>query len=190
MAIGVVSDSDFELELDKSDKSPTPELRPAQVIDSPIPGRKDGDLNVPDSLRKVIGEESHINGRASAVEFARGFGVSESSVSAYNSGKTSTSASKQNSELAEYLKEARLKFTKKAGRRLNKALNAITDDKLTDLKATDLAIVAKTMSGIIKDMEPSAPEKSGDTNFNGPSIVLYNPGFTKEDRFESLEVNE
>lgn len=191
MAIGIVSDSDFDRELTRSEKSPAPELRPAQVIDVNRGGRSDGDNNVPESLRKIIGEESVLNGRASALEFAKGFGISDSSVSAYTSGKTSTAAPSKNDKLASHLKKAKLNVAIRAKSKLNAALANITDDKLGDCKAVELAQIAKAMSGVIKDMEPSEDRDNGGTaNFNGPSIVLYNPGFTKENKFETVEASE
>lgn len=189
MAIGIVSSDDFNSELERGEKSPLPKLRPAQVLDINRGGRSEGDNNVPDSLRKVIGEEAVVNGRQSALAFAKMFGVSDSSVSAYTDGKTSTSSPTRNQKLSEHLRTSKLNIARKASKKLNAALLNITEEKLADCKATDLALVAKSMSGIIKDMEPSEPHKN-EATFNGPSIVLYNPGFSKENRFESIETNE
>lgn len=191
MAIGIVSDEDFNSEVEKAEKSPVPELKPAQVIDIPRPGRKEGDNNVPDSIRNVIAQESVEGGRKSALEFAKLIGVSDSSVSAYSKGATSTSSYNQkNNKIAEVLKQKKLTISKRAARRLNLALNGITEEKINEAKLTEIALVAKAMSGIIKDMEPPSENKNGDMNFNGPSIVMYNPGFAKEASFETVELNE
>lgn len=191
MPIGIVSDEEFNLEIERGEKSPPPELKPAQIINTPRPGRKEGDNNVPDSIRNVIAQESVENGRASALEFAKLVGVSDSSVSAYSKGATSTSSYNQkNNKLAEVLKQKKLTISKRAARRLNLALNGITEDKINEAKLTEIALVAKAMSGIIKDMEPSSEHKNGDMNFNGPSIVMYNPGFAKESSFETVELDE
>lgn len=189
MAIGIVSDSDFDLEITKG--TPTPELRPAQIIDSPRPGRSEGDNNVPDSIRQIIVDESVQNGRASALSFAQMVGVSPSSVSAYSNGATSTASyNNPNKKLSERLKKAKLVVAHKARKTLTSALDNITDDKLSEAKLTDLALVAKSMSGIIKDMEPAERPEAGNVNINGPSIVMYNPGFAKESSFDTVEVNE
>ena len=191
MAIGIVSDSDFDRELNRANKSPIPELKPAQVIDIPKPGRSEGDNNVPDSIRNIIGEEAVTNGRASALAFAKMFGISESSTSAYTAGQTSTASPTKNEKLTKHLKEAKLRVANKARKRLDLALNAITEDKLNDAKITEVATVARYMSAIVKDMEePNRVGNPGDLNLNGPSIVLYNPGFAKEERFDTVEVND
>lgn len=190
MSIGIVSSDEFEAELDRADRSPVPELRPAQVIDINRGGRSEGDNNVPDSLRKIIGEEAVINGRSSARAFAKGFGISDSSVSAYTDSKTSTAAVNKNTKLVDHLNGAKLRVALKAKKKLHAALDNITDNKLEDLKAVDLAQVAKAMSGIIKDMTPEEKSDSGNQTFNGPSIVLFNPGFNKESNFETVESQE
>lgn len=191
MPIGIVSDEEFNIEKERGEKSPPPDLRPAQVVDIPRPGRKEGDNNVPDSIRNLIADEAITNGRASALEFAKLINVSPASVSAYSNGATSTKTyHKPNKELADKLAKSKLNISKRAARRLNLALNGITEDKINEAKLTEIALVAKAMSGIIKDMEPPSENKNGDVNFNGPSIVMYNPGFAKEASFDTVELNE
>ncbi len=195
MAIGIVSDDDFLQEVERRDKSPVPELKPAQipgtVIDINRGGRAEGDNNVPDSIRQIIQDEALNNGRASALSFAKMVGVSDSSVSAYSKGSTSTSTyHKPTVSLSKRLNKTKFNIAKKASARLNLALENITEDKLAEAKVTDLALVAKSMSGIIKDMEPPAENRNGDMNFNGPSIVMYNPGFSKESSFETVNLEE
>lgn len=191
MAIGVTSDEDFLKELDRGTKSPVPELRPAQVIDVNRGGRSEGDVNVPDAIRTIIGEESVTNGRQSALAFAKMFDVSESSVSAYSNGAHSTASYNQpQKKLSNSLKEAKLRVANRARKKLNLAIENITEDKLMEANLKDLALVAKSMSGVIKDMDPATPNDNGNMNFNGPSIVMYNPGFRKESEFDSVEVND
>jgi hypothetical protein len=189
MPIGVVSDDDFNIELERGDKSPTPKLRPAQIIDRGR-GRNEGDNNVPSVIQDIIIDEKVQNGRASALAFAKMFDVSDSSVSAYSNGAKSTASyNSPDKQLSSKLKEAKFRVANKARKKLNLALDNITEDKLSEANLKDLALVAKSMSGVIKDMEPPA-NPSGDMNFNGPSIVMYNPGFAKESAFETIEVNE
>jgi hypothetical protein len=52
-------------------------------------GRKEGDNNVPNSIRAIIGETSNIDGRKEALALANSLNIS-SSVSAYANGVTST----------------------------------------------------------------------------------------------------
>lgn len=190
MAIGIVSDNDFLNEVDRGERSPVPELKPAQILDIPRPGRSEGDINVPDSIQKLIIDEKISNGRASALGFAKMMGVSPSSVSAYSNGATSTSTyNNPKNKLSAALKESKNRIAQRASKKLNLALAHITEDKLADAKLAELALVAKSMSGIIKDMEPSS-ERSGNVEFNGPSIVMYNPGFAKEDSFDTVNLEE
>ncbi len=191
MAIGVVTDEDFNSEVTKGDNSPVPELKPAQVIDIPRPGRQEGDNNVPDSLRALLADDKLNNGRRSALQLAKMFDVSPASVSAYTNGATSTSTyNKPDFKLDSKLKESKARIAKRASRILNKTFENITDQKLEDAKLVDLAQVAKTMSGIIKDMEPPSARDGGGNTFNGPSIVMYNPGFSKESSFETVDLAE
>ena len=191
MPIGVVSDEDFNIEVDRSERNPVPELKPAQVLDIPRPGRSEGDENVPDSLRALIADERVSNGRRSALHFAETMGISPSSVSAYSNGATSTSSYRSpNSKLTSALKQSKERIAKKASKILNKTFENITEDKLMEAKLTDLALVAKTMSGIIKDMEPPSEHRDGGVSINGPSIVMYNPGFAKESSFDTVTLEE
>ena len=95
MPIGIVSDEDFESELNRISVPkkvvPSPVLNP-EIVEMDRPGRKEGDVNVPESLRKIIGEEALLNGRQSALGLAKMFDISPASVSAYANGATSTAS--------------------------------------------------------------------------------------------------
>src|SRR5215510_5460530 len=94
MPMGIVSDDDFDREINHLNRKPvvTPPPVIPEVVDMPRPGRSNGDVNVPDSLRKIIGETSELEGRDAALELASKFGISPSSVSAYANGSTSTAS--------------------------------------------------------------------------------------------------
>lgn len=190
MPIGLVNDSEFEAELNRGTPAPIqPNENAAIIIDNRRPGRKDGDMNVPEVLRKVIGETGAIDGHNAARQLASMFSVSPSSVSAYTNGSHSTSSyHTQEKDLNNHLRNAKQKVANRARAKLNKAFNHITEDKMKDAKLTDLAVFAKSMSGIIKDMEPDKPDQAG-INVNGPSIIMYNPGFAKEESFDVIDVS-
>src|SRR5215510_11616874 len=155
MPMGIVSDRDFDRERDNARvpvKTPPPKPT-AVVIDSPQKGRGNGNVEVPDALRKVIGEESVINGRQSAMEIADAFGISPSSVSAYANGSTSTATYDKSPNISHLLK-AKQRISKRARKTLVLALNHITDEKLAVAKVAEVAAVARAMSGIVRDMEP------------------------------------
>jgi predicted transcriptional regulator len=194
MPIGIVSDSDFESEFNRISgeiKRPSPIIRTptATVVTPDKPGRKEGDNNVPNSLRKIIGEESVINGRQEALALAEMFNVSPSSVSAYANGATSTSSYNEPvKNILSHINKSRTRSVKKAQRVLREALDAITPEKLSDVKVRDLAGIAKDMSAIIKNLEP---EPVKDDSEKVPQFVVFAPSFIKHEAFgEVIKVNE
>lgn len=177
--MGIVSDADFDKEvsnLNKRTEVVIPEVLPMQR-----PGRSQGDTNVPDSLRKIIGETSEIDGRKEALELARHFGVSPSSVSAYANGSTST-ATMEKTPNKPHINKAKERIASRAKRVAMRSLNYLTDEKLKDVKAVELAQIAKSMSGIVKDMEPE--EGGGDDGSNKPQFIFYSPQIRDERHYE------
>lgn len=191
MPIGIVSDDIFESEL----KNTTGEIkRRVPVIEGTIvnperPGRREGDRNVPDSLRKIIGETSVLEGRQEAVDLAEMFGISESSVSAYAKGATSTTTYNQPSKsILSHINKSRTRSVKKAQKVLQEALEAITPEKLADVKVRDLAGIAKDMSAVIKNLEP---EPIKDESEKMPQFVVFAPQFIKHEQLgDIIRVNE
>jgi len=194
MPIGIVSDQDMEKEL--KSYSPTKLIIPSnpvlegEIIDIPKKGRKDGDVNVPDSLRQIIGEEALLNGRASAVSLAADFGISSSSASAYAVGSTSTASYNNPSKsILSHINKSRERATKKAAKTLNAALNAITQEKLDYLDADKVSGIAKDMSVIIKNLEPKV-DPGVEAGSKVPQFVIYAPQFKDERSFEFIQVTE
>jgi predicted transcriptional regulator len=191
MPIGMVSDDLLQEELRRLNgkkESHVKEPHP-QVIDIPRPGRSEGDNNVPDSLRQIIGEEAVINGRASALEIASQFGISPSSVSAYAKGATSTTTYDTPSKsIISHINKSRERHIKKASRVLSAALGAITQDKLDYTDADKLSGIAKDMSVIIKNLEPQK-EPEADSK-QTPQFVIFAPQFRDERTFETITVQE
>lgn len=184
MAMGIVSPSEFEKEHNSLIKPESP--KPDATIVDITRGRPEGSVEVPNGLRKIIGDEAITNGRQSALELARTFGISPSSVSAYANGSTSTASydEKPNGSLINLSKD---RVAKRARGKLMKALHHINDDKLEGAKARELAGIAKDMSVVIKNMEPDNPQ--GQVN-NGPTFVFYSPQPRKEDTFDVIFAKE
>lgn len=189
MAIGIVDDSDFEDELSKPNShSISPIPLEGTVVVNPSKGRGKNNNEVPESLRKIIGETANIEGRREALALAKNFGISPSSVSAYTNGSTSTKTyDKPNEELKNHINRSKERISNKAKNRLHWALNNITDEKLKEADLKAISAVAKDMSGIIKDMEPS-PEQEAVKN--SPQFIVFAPQFNKEDKYETIIVNE
>jgi hypothetical protein len=183
MAIGRVSSDVFEKEINNK---PEPKV---EIIDKPSKGRKDGDVNVPETLRKLIGEAAITDGRQGAVDLAQRFGISPSSASAYANGATSTTSyNSPNVELKSHIIKSKERAVKRASKTLNQAIAAITQEKLDYADPKDLSGIAKDMSAIIKNLEP--PADTGGSGATTPQFTIYAPTFRDERSFEVINVNE
>jgi predicted transcriptional regulator len=191
MPMGIVSDEDFHAEITSlsAPKKSSPAIT-GEVLPKETPGRKEGDTNIPDSLRKVIGETSVIEGRKEALKIARMFDVSPSQVSAYANGATSTATyDTPVKSLIGHINKSRRKAIKRAELKLNGALEAITQDKLDYADPKDLSTIAKDMSVIIKNLEPPVAPTTGDEG-KGPQFVIFAPQFKDERTYETINLNE
>lgn len=184
MAMGIVSDKDFENAL--KDVTPSPNNGDSVAVIKDIERGRGSNPEVPESLRKIIGEESAIQGRASALELASNFDVSPSSVSAYANGSHSTASYDIQPDL-DNLNSAKLRVAKKARNRLVMALNNLTQEKIASAKAKDIAGVAKDMSAVIRSMEPDTPKVNGNS---GPTFIFYSPHLKKEEHYDIVHVKE
>lgn len=186
MPIGLVDDSDFSKELEKLQGTTKPGGTIAPVHNQ---GRKQGDVNVPESLRKIIGETSVMEGREAALDLAKSVGVSPSSVSAYAVGATSTASYKEpKSDIIQHINKSRQRGIKRATQVMNAALGAITQEKLDNTDADQLSGIAKDMSAIIKNLEPKQTE--GGLDSKSPQFVVFAPQFRDERTFESITIQE
>lgn len=187
MAMGIVDDSAFESELENLTVK-TPESADdsvAKIVDI-TRGRGEGNREVPDSLKKVIAEEKVLSGRAGALGLARAFGVSDSSVSAYSNGATSTKTyNNPESGLKNHVENAKKRVARSARQKLSLALSKITPEKLEETKARDLAGIAKDMSAVIRNMEERQEDTLAQTNF-----IFYSPKTRPEDQYEVIDVKE
>lgn len=182
--MGIVSDKEFDQAL--NDVTPSQNAPTPVIIKDMEKGRGEGNVEVPSGLRKIIGEESAINGRASALEIASNFGISPSSVSAYANGSRSTATMEEQPDVS-HINQAKLRVAKKARNRLVMALNNLTEEKLAGAKAKDVAGVAKDMAAVIKVMEPEGPKVNGNS---GPTFIFYSPHVKKEEHFDIVHVKE
>ena len=190
MAMGIVSDADFNKEK-SSLNIPSAKTEPkitGEVVDVSR-GRGTGNTQVPDGIKKIIGEESAINGRQAGVELAESFGVSPSSVSAYSVGANSTS-SYDDRPHSEFLKNAKSRLVKKARNKMMLAINGITKDKIDITNAKELAGIAKDMAAVVRTLEPEPKVVNPTTTNTGPQFIFYSPQTRKEDVFDVVHVKE
>ena len=202
MPIGIVSDDDFLKEISGYSPKPLKVIDPPALTGEILPdpngtvvtrekrGRKDGDVAVPESLQKIIGEEALLNGRQSAVALAAEFGLSPSSASAYAVGATSTSSyNDPKPSIISHINKARERAIKRAGKTLNSALNAITQEKLDYMDGDKLSGVAKDMSVIIKNLEKQV-DPGDSAASKTPQFVIFAPQFRDERSFDHIVVPE
>ncbi len=211
MPLGIVKQEDYDKDLNPSRSENLPQKESIreevipEVIDSednsgeptkgvnglntlPRIGRGQGNTEIPNSIRKLIGDSAIEEGPSAARAIGEFLGLSQSSVSAYSNGATSTASyNKPNIDLVTHLDKTRKKITKRAQGKLFKALNVIDDDKLDKLDALQASTVAKNMAAIVKTMEPEDKTKN---TFNGPVITFYAPHIVKEDHFDVISVSE
>lgn len=190
MAMGIVSDSDFEKETEKLiTPTPTPKPSPAKegVVVDIERGRPKGSIEVPQSVRNLIGISSVSEGRDAALDLAKQFGVSPSSASAYAVGATSTKTYDERPNVS-VINGVKLKIQKKAKSKLLLALNSITPEKMMDAKPRDLSGIARDMSAIYKDMEPES--ESTDKSGGKEPFVVYSPIIHNENKYEVIVVKE
>lgn len=185
MPMGIVNDAEFEAEIKDSAIPIT-----GQVTELPSKGRSNGDVNVPESLRKIIGETSEIEGRQSAIKLAESFGLSPSSVSAYANGATSTASyNTPDTELAKHINGRKQKVVGSALSKLTKALGGLTKDKIETSSAREISAIAKDMAQVVKMMEPDVPTGPG-ANTPSAQFLVYAPTMIDERKFEVIQAKE
>lgn len=181
MALGIVTDDDFLAELNKLVPAP----KPNESVKQPELGRN-GTKEVPQEIRKMIAEES-LSG-TSANEIHNVLGISQSSISAYKKGATSTSSyNNPNNDLKDHVAGVRGKITKRASSKLLKALHFMDDGKLADADARDLSAIAAQMSTVVKNMNPADQVVNTQANVQ---FVIYAPPMKALDSYPVIEVGE
>ena len=194
MPMGIVSDSDFEIE---QGRLKTPDVvhgeqnRVRKIIaevDDIKKGRGNGRKEIPEEIR-ALAAKAAIRGEGTAKEITEAFDISPASLSAYKVGATSTATyNEPDVKLLSEVTDYKTRISKKARSRLLAALNEITPQKLGFVKPRDLAAIAKDMSTIIADMEPPAPINP--TNQNNVQFVFMAPRIQSMDDYQTLQVKE
>lgn len=179
MALGIVPDDVFEQELER--------FLPSAIIVQPKKdgrGRFEGTETVPDTIRKVIGDTHLESGRAAGRDMAAMFGLSEEASQAYKDGKLSRTGSPAEN-LSAHINKTKERIAMRAGNLAWTALNAITDDKLAEAKAGELANVARSAASIVKDM---TPDESSNRPAQLTQIILHAPKMMSEEKYQTIDV--
>lgn len=147
-------------------------------------GRPFGKLEVPQSIREEIAKEAIVG--TPVQEIVERFNTSPSSISAYKNGATSTASyNEASTELIQANNEVKETLTDSARSALRSALLQITPDKLSLAKVRDAAGIAKDMSAVMKNLEPTNPQQQ-----NNVQVVIYKPRTKDEDSYDVITVNE
>lgn len=197
MAMGIVNNDEFEHELERAIPIPnhssnitkineTNEIKEGEVVELERPGRNKGDNNVPDALRKMIGESSALDGRTDALALAGAFGISASSVSAYANGSKSTKSYDEQPNKP-FIDDGKKRIQSRARKILFQSLRHITPEKLADEKPVVLATIARQMSGIVKEMEP---ENEAEKNKPLAQFVIMCPPSKSEQDYDVITARE
>ena len=176
MPMGIVSEKDFNSESNKLN----PDI-PKPVKEK---GRGKGNVEVPESLRKIIGDTNETEGREAALALARDFGISPSSVSAYSHGANSTASYSTRPNLP-VIRNAKARISKKARAKLLLAMNHITADKMENLTVPQLAGVAKDMSAIVRNMDDES-DSNKDNGPQKPAFLVYAPTVNQENHYQTV----
>lgn len=176
MAIGIVSNEEFDVELAKFTSS-------SRQVEHRDRNPKLSDPNVPASLRQVIQEEA-IKGTPPK-ELSKIFGVDSNTIGSYKHGYTENTRRNTNEALVRSGQATRIRIASKAQSKIISAMRFMTDDKLQHAKARDLAGIAKDMSTVVNNMEGNSSNSSNQNNF-----VFFSPRTKQSDEYEVIEVHK
>lgn len=200
----VVKESDEDVECSDSTKTERrapvtpfddvkiPEIVTSDMIRNPMgAGRMKDVSNVPQSLRKIIAEESIEHGNKSAKNLLSNLGVTLSAptVSTYKSGNISpkNDISIGDNDLLEYINQRKGKLGKKALNKLNLALTHLDEAKLQGLEAKELSGVAKDMAIIVDKMQPT---KRDEEKVAPVQFVIMAPQINNESHYQVVKAKD
>lgn len=147
-------------------------------------GRKEGDSNIPEFLRPLIGGLSKAgNGRA----VADAFGVSQARASQLANGHMGPSPGAVDSELKDRVDQVadsvRNDIIRSATKKLIAAMEAIKEDKLAENGPLVLSQVARNMASIVEKMEEK--EKDDESKFQ---VFIYAPNEKPITEYPAIEI--
>lgn len=211
MPLGIISDEEFNKEIENSGQSNhnekkidfdnstntgldyhdtnQPRTPETMIVEMPGVGRHPEVGNVPQSLRKLLGEEVAINGLKSAMHLANSVGgLSQPTLSSYGSGNISrNNPSSDGDDLTNYLNNRKSKITKKALNKLTLVMSMIDEEKLLGCDAKELSTIAKDMATVSKQMEPTVKEAE---KKEPVQFIMYAPQIKNEQHYETIAAKD
>jgi len=173
MGLGLLTDEEFEVEIGKINNQ-------IKHVDS-ILGRN-GKKAVPAIIRESAAAD--LIAGATSKEVQEAYGISASSAEAYKNGAHSTTTYHEPNESLQRANDAvRNQIIGGARAKLLQALEGITPDKLAGSKAKDLASIAKDMSSVINQTEPTQSNPTGNVQF-----IFHVPPIKEEKDFGVIDV--
>jgi len=169
-----------------------PEIVTSDMIRNPTGAGRHKDVsNVPQSLRKIIAEESIEHGNKSAKYLLSKLGVtlSQPTLSAYKSGNVSPNndVSIRDNDLLEYINQRKGRVGKRALNKLNLALTHLDEAKLSGLEAKELSGVAKDMAIIVDKMQPT---KRDEEKVAPVQFVIMAPTINNESHYQTVKAKD
>lgn len=148
-------------------------------------GRGAGVENLTPGMRELIATEALVSGKT-IDQIAEEFGVSRDAVNAYKHGATSEATYNQpNHELATVVDNVKSEIKKEAQNKLLTAIQSLTDSKISQAKAKDIAGIAKDMSSVMRNID------GPDGNIiNNNRVLIYSPRLKEEDDYKVIEARE
>lgn len=141
-------------------------------------GRRQGDKNIPEFMRALIGVSANID---TLDEVAENFGVSSHHAFELKHGMHSH-AQGANPELVQKVNEGLQTPHELAVDRLTKSLMSISDDDLTNLKPREKIAAASQLARVVDSTKPIQKE----TEHQGVQLLVYAPTIKQENVYESV----
>jgi len=183
MPLGEVSNADFDkelIELGIISPNGNDELD-EEVID--IQRGRGHKKETPEETRKEIASEAICG--ASVKSLIEEYGISQSSISAYKKGATSTTSyHNPDEELKKSNGEVVDRITGRAQKKLLSAIDAIEFGD--SIKPQTAASIANQLSSVVKNLRPDPSA----VTINQNKVVVFRPRMKEEDDFQTIEVME
>jgi acylphosphatase len=181
--MGYISVDSYEERLKITEKN---NIISSQVVQfkPTYPAKSNGIGVMPIEVTSMIGALGIVEGRR---ETARNFGMKHSQVENYSDGKVEIGGEVRQ-EALDAVKEKVNLLRGKIENKIDKIVDCITEDKIINAKAIELASMAAQLSKIPSNLHPE--EKNNNTVNNNGMFIFFRPRQREEDEYEQICVNE
>lgn len=197
MSIGIVSNGEFEKEIERINRKVVEKNKDKEKINNgshieglKSPGRGLGNKEVSQAVRNFVAELG-IEGYSNS-EIKELTGLSQSSISAYKKGVNSTKDynTRPNEETVIHINKTKDKISRRAKKVAIQALDELlSNDRIKHAKTRDLATIARSTSAIIKEMEEEKKDEKFSNQNNGVQIIMMAPPVRQESTYDAIDVS-